>query len=335
LDPFTHAVLGAACAIPGARPAQRITASAAGALAAMAPDADIFIRSAQDPLAAVEYHRHFTHSLAFIPFGALICAVAFVPLMRRRMSLTTCYLACLAGYASHGILDACTSYGTQLFWPFARTRVAFDWVSVVDPLFTVPLLVLVVLGIRRHRAGLVAAGLAWCVAYLGLGAFQNHRATLAAAEVAMIRGHDPASVDVKPSFGNLLLWKSIYEHEGRFYIDAIRTGLSTRAFEGASMARVELARDFPWLTPEWQQWHDVERFAWFADAYLGHDDLDSNTIADLRYSLVPNRLDPLWGLRLDRDAGPSAHAAYVTMRLRSLSEGKALLRMVFPGDSEE
>ena len=301
----------------------------------MAPDADILIRSAQDPLAAVEYHRHFTHSLAFIPVGALICAVALVPALRRRMSTSAVYLACLAGYASHGILDACTSYGTQLFWPFVHTRVALDWVSVVDPLFTLPLLILVVLGLRRHRPMLAVAGLAWCTAYLGLGAVQNHRATLAAAKLATGRGHDPASVDVKPSFGNLVLWRSLYEHEGRFYVDAVRVGLTGNAIEGASMARVEIARDFPWLTPDWQQWHDVERFAWFADAYLGRDDRDSNTIADLRYSLVPNRLDPLWGLRLDRDAGPTAHAAYVTMRFRSIAEGEALLRMIFPGDSEE
>ena len=42
------------------------------------------------------------------------------------------------GYATHGLLDSCTSYGTQLFWPFSDVRVAWDTMSIVDPLFTVP-----------------------------------------------------------------------------------------------------------------------------------------------------------------------------------------------------
>ncbi len=38
------------------------------------PDMDVLIRSASDPLLAIEYHRHFTHALAFIPVGGLIAA---------------------------------------------------------------------------------------------------------------------------------------------------------------------------------------------------------------------------------------------------------------------
>ena len=113
----------------------------AGAFAGMAPDLDVLIRSNHDPLLALELHRHFSHSLLFIPFGALICAAAFYPLFLKRtgISFATAYLWCLLGYGSHGLLDGHTTYGTHLLWPLSDARVAWNNISVVDPLFTVPL----------------------------------------------------------------------------------------------------------------------------------------------------------------------------------------------------
>ena len=42
------------------------------------------------------------------------------------------------GYATHGIIDSLTSYGTQLFWPFSNDRFATNTISIIDPLFTLP-----------------------------------------------------------------------------------------------------------------------------------------------------------------------------------------------------
>ena len=46
------------------------------------------------------------------------------------------------GYATHGLLDACTSYGTVLFWPFSNERLTWNNISIVDPLLTIPALIL-------------------------------------------------------------------------------------------------------------------------------------------------------------------------------------------------
>ena len=67
MDPLTHAVLGAACAQVVLQKQDKRNAWLVGALAAMAPDLDIVIRSASDPLLPLIYHRHFTHSLIFAP----------------------------------------------------------------------------------------------------------------------------------------------------------------------------------------------------------------------------------------------------------------------------
>ncbi|MDB2316436.1 metal-dependent hydrolase, partial [Luminiphilus sp.] len=36
------------------------------------------------------------------------------------------WLVALVGYATHGLLDACTTYGTMLLWPFSDARIAWS-----------------------------------------------------------------------------------------------------------------------------------------------------------------------------------------------------------------
>ncbi|GIS21122.1 MAG: hypothetical protein CM15mP120_30380 [Pseudomonadota bacterium] len=77
-------------------------------------------------------------------------------------------MACLAGYATHGLLDACTSYGTQLFWPFSNVRVAWNNSSIVDPLFTLPLVGLVAAAVIFSKRHFAIAAMVWALGYLGL-----------------------------------------------------------------------------------------------------------------------------------------------------------------------
>lgn len=295
----------------------------------MTPDLDLLFRSSRDPLLAIELHRHFTHSLAFAPIGALICSAVLFSFVRRSLSFRACYGFSLLGYVTHGLLDACTSYGTLLFWPFSHRRIALDLVSVADPLMTLPLVGFLAVAASKRRPALAALGIIWCLLYLGFGSVQDHRAAAAIRELAASRGHAPVSVDVKPSLGNLWLFKTIYAYDGRFYVDAARIGFRTRIFEGQARKIFDSARDFPWLASGTQQARDVERFRVFADGYLAMDPEHPNRIVDLRYSLVPNRPDAFWGIELDPGASADTHAAYVTMRIRSPAEGRELLRMLF------
>ena len=58
--------------------------------------------------------------------------------------LLTCGLYAIMGTLSHGLLDACTSYGTRLYWPFSQYRESWDLISIIDPLFTLPMLALLI-----------------------------------------------------------------------------------------------------------------------------------------------------------------------------------------------
>lgn len=328
MDPLTQGALGAAAAQAAAKPRLAPWAALLGGLSGMAPDLDVLVRSSRDPLLFLEYHRQFSHALVFIPIGALLCALIAYPLVRRRVSRGRAYAFCLLGYATHGLLDACTSYGTQLFWPFSDFRVAWNVVSVVDPLFTLPLVVLVLLAALRRRPVLARVAFSWTLAYLLLGVGQRERAEAAALDLASRRGHTPIRLEAKPSFGNLLLWKSIYETADRFHVDAVRLGWRPRAFPGQSVASLESSQDLPWLEASSQQASDVERFRWFSDGFVALDPDRPDRIIDVRYSMVPNRIEALWGIVLDRTAADGAHAVFFTSRDPTPERRSAVLRML-------
>lgn len=318
MDPVSQAALGAAASQTIASPAKLRTAAALGFLAGMAPDLDMLITSGADTLLFLEYHRQFTHALAFVPFGAAIVTLAAHWVVRRALTWRQSYCVCLLGYATHGLLDSCTSYGTVLFWPFSDYRVAWNAVSVTDPLFTLPLLALVGGAALLRRRVLALAGLAWAAFYLLAGVAQNHRAEAAGAALAEARGHAPRRLTAKPGFGNLLVWKVVYEHDGRYYVDAARVGVAASACEGVSVPALDVERDLPWLPADSQQARDVERFRWFSDGYLAMDPAHPNRILDIRYSMVPNQIAMLWGIDLSSEAGPRRHARFTDdRRLRS------------------
>ncbi len=298
MDPVSQGALGAALATATQdRRKQILTVAWLGALAGMAPDLDVLIQSDTDPLLFLEYHRQFSHALVFIPVGALLVAGPLYVFARKSLSWRYTYLACLAGYATHGLLDACTSYGTQLLWPFSDVRIAWNNSSIVDPLFTLPLLALVVAAATLGKRILGIAAMAWALVYLATGWVQQERAMAIAEMQAHARGHTPERLSVKPSFGNVILFKSIYENQGIYYVDAVRVGLTTHWCNGSSVARFDKTLSFSELAADSQQARDIERFRWFSDDYLARDSF--GRVIDMRYSMVPDSINAMWGITVD------------------------------------
>ena len=100
---------------------------------------------------------------------------------------------------------------------------------------------------------------------------------------------------------------------------------------GASIARLDARRDFPWLDPDSRQARDVERFRWFSDGYVAVDPRMPNRIVDMRYSMAPNTIDPLWGIELDPEAPPDRHVRYLEVR-ESRSEQRGLYWRLLTGE---
>jgi inner membrane protein len=332
MDLITQGVLGALLAQSQAKTKQLGKAIIIGGLAGMAPDLDVLIRSSNDPLLFLEFHRHFSHSLFFIPLGGLICSLVLYPLLGKRWQLSyfQTLLWCLVGFATHGLLDGCTSYGTQLLWPLSNERFAWSFISIIDPLFTLPLIALIYLAFKKSSTRYVKLALVWMVAYLAIGYIQHQRAIDIGEKLAKERGHSVTRLEAKPSLGNLAVWKIIYESNGQFYIDAVKPGLfQSKIWQGESLEKLEIKRDFPWLDTNSQQAKDIERFRWFADDFLAVDPENPRRIIDMRYSLVPNTLVALWGIELSKDAKPDAHIHYSMNHRNRRKSFKLLFSMLF------
>lgn len=300
MDPLTHVLLGANLGLAAFGRRLGRVAALAGGLAAFAPDADIFIRSARDPLLAIEHHRGFTHALAFAPVGAAIVASLWLlrPAWRKTGRWLTVWLCCLAGYFSHTLLDAATSYGTRLFWPFSDHRAGWDLVSVIDPLFT--LLMAAGLGWALARQRFRAAGVALALGaiYLGCGAVQHLRAVAAQRELARTRGHAIERFEVMPTLANNVIWRALYVHAGQIHSDRIRVGWFSAATvrEGWALPLVGI-RDLKPDEAARNGGRSFERFAWFSENWVARSPADPSVLGDMRYSLSAEAFDPIWGIR--------------------------------------
>ncbi len=306
MDPVTHVLLGAS--VGYATCGQRLGRSAAlmGGLAAFVPDADIFIRSSTDPLLAIEHHRGFTHALSFAPVGATLVAAVWLWQRRWRPRAFLVWLCCFLAYLSHCLLDASTSYGTQLLWPFSRARAGWDLISIIDPVFTVVLILGLVVGLGLKTIRVTHAGLALAGIYLILGGVQHFRAVTVQKELAAQRGHAIERHEVMPTLANNLVWRALYVEAGRIYSDRIRVGWFSGAtvVEGWSLPLVTTAE----LTEAEQarnQRQSFERFRWFSEGWVARKPDDDSVLGDMRYSLSTEAFDPIWGIRFVSTDAPA------------------------------
>ena len=171
MDSVTQAALGAAIGGAIAPSGQRRKALLVGAALGTLPDLDVFIDYG-DAVANFTYHRGFSHSLFVLPPFALLLWLA----LRRwwaPVSAEPARWLAIIGLAliTHPLLDAHTAYGTQLFWPLEPAPAMWATLFIIDPLYTLPLLVGVAIVAarpgKRASATAVRACLALSTLYLG------------------------------------------------------------------------------------------------------------------------------------------------------------------------
>jgi len=320
MDPLSQASLGAAVAVALSRPREARMAALVGALAGAAPDLDVLIRSETDSLLALEYHRHFTHALVMVPFIGLTVAALVFALFRRRHAFSRLAVFGIAGALTHGPLDACTSYGTLLYWPLHSHRESWDIISIIDPIFTGPLVVLLLIAVFKNRPQPARLACLLCFAYLIFGTIQRERAQAFARSLALQRGHQTDELTARPSIANLFLWRTIYRDGDDYFVDAVQLGLAgqRRHYRGARVPAFT-DEDAESLAPEGSVLaSDIARFRFFSQGYLYRHPGEAEVLGDLRYAVFPDSIIPLWGIRFD-PREPDAHVALEYFR--EVSEG--------------
>jgi len=197
MDSLTQFVLGAAVstALLGKKVGPRKAALIGGVLGTL-PDLDVFLPF-DDPVDSFVYHRGWTHSIFVHALVTPVIGEGLVRLFKglrahRWLVWATVFL-CLT---THAAIDAMTVYGTRIFWPVYPDPVAVGSVFIIDPLYTLPLLAVVIWALckktwtSRLRTG-VAIALVVSTGYLGLSvAIQRHVERLA-HQVFLETGGEP------------------------------------------------------------------------------------------------------------------------------------------------
>jgi len=149
MDSVTQIVLGAALgeAVLGKKIGNK--AIVLGAIAGTIPDLDVAANYFTDTVTALEIHRGFTHSIVFaVVFGLLFGWL--LSLWDKRATFKQWSWFWFLCFVTHPLLDAHTTWGTQLFWPF-DLRLAYKNIFVIDPLYTLPFLVFLILAMFQKR----------------------------------------------------------------------------------------------------------------------------------------------------------------------------------------
>ena len=141
MDSLTQVALGSAVgyAVLGNKVGRK--AVLWGAILGTLPDLDVFLPYGGS-VEAFTYHRGFSHSF----FVHLLISPLIVWLILKIHTGMQAYktrwfwlvFLCLS---THALLDALTVYGTQLMWPLTEHPFAISNMFIIDPLYTLPLLV--------------------------------------------------------------------------------------------------------------------------------------------------------------------------------------------------
>lgn len=286
MDSLTQAALGAAVgsAMMGRKAGARATLW--GAICGTVPDLDVFIPMGE-AVADFTYHRSFSHSLlvlaALTPLFVWLI-LKFHPQTREwrgRWALTVYTV-----FATHVLLDSLTVYGTQIFWPLSEYPVSIGSVFIIDPSYTLPLLlgIIIALVLRHSPAGYRAnlAGLALSTIYLawGLGA-QAHVGSLARASLTEQKLPYQRLL-VQPTPFNSILWRVVamngnHYRIGYYSLMDSAPHIETERFETSVELLAELQSHWP-----------VRRLQWFTHGFYSVQPAGGAVIMnDLRMGVEP------------------------------------------------
>ena len=152
MDSLTQFTLGAAVgqAVLGRKLGWR--AALTGGLVATIPDLDVMVPF-DDPVADFTYHRGASHSLLVLTVVSPLVAWFFYWCSKpENRDFKRWWLLCWLALFTHPLIDAATIYGTQLFWPITEYPVGAGSTFIIDPGYTLPLLLGVAAALVAGRA---------------------------------------------------------------------------------------------------------------------------------------------------------------------------------------
>lgn len=300
MDSLTQIVLGAACGEIALGRKIGNKALLFGAIGGTIPDLDVFIGKFlyNNEIQSMAFHRGFMHSLLFAVLAAFVFgwfAYKFYNSGKRKKTTIQkdwIWLFFLSIF-THPILDCFTPYGTQLFAPFSDYRVAFNTISVVDPLYTLPFLIcmLVVLFFKRTNS----KRLKWTKAGIYISSFyllftlgnkfyidSIFKKSFKKAGISMDR------FSAQPSIFNNILWYAVAETKDKYHLTFY--SLLDKSATANKIISIDKNHDLIDMNAE-----NLKTLAWFSNDYYRiskKEKTGTYKYIDLRYPMLnPNDIN--------------------------------------------
>lgn len=301
MDSLTQAVLGATVGYAvGGRYLGRKAALWGLGLGTL-PDLDVLIQNV-DPIDSYIMHRSWSHSffvtgLASVPIGLIINKLHNKTYSAPgRMVLMVSLV-----FFTHILLDAMTIYGTQIFWLLSDLvpalppdPVGLGSVAIIDPIFTLPLLLatnwiflrgnIKSIGTNIVTQRVVVTALAFSSIYLVWGLYAQSAIENFTKEQMASNSITVDQMFASPTFGNSLLWY-ILVREG----DKVHFGLRSLLDDKSNPIEFDVIERRSAMLDELPNKIPAEKVISFSKGlYRFAEEANEVSIADMRMGLPPN-----------------------------------------------
>lgn len=195
----------------------------------------------------------------------------------------------ILGLITHPILDCFTNYGTQIFQPFSNYRVAFNNISVVDPLYTLPFLVCLLSAAAFDR--IHPSRRFWNNAGLILSSLYMIFTIVNKTRVNTIFENSLAMDEIKyerfmttPTILNNALWYGLAESEDAYYV-----GLYSFLDKEKKFTLNTIPKSYLHLGDTLSSDYTLRTLSWFSDGYFNIKKIGdySYEYTDLRFGGLP------------------------------------------------
>lgn len=309
MDSLTQIVLGAAVgeAVAGRKMGGK--AALWGAIGGTIPDLDVFFRNLYHPFDAALVHRGFSHSFVFAILAGSVLGWLFTRLYKQRYEQRIWIKLWTLVIVTHPMLDMFTNYGTQFLWPF-DWRISFNTVFVIDPLYTVPFMVLLIIALffkrdNPKRAKWNNAGLIWSCSYLLWGVVLKLVLLIQAPACFQSEGISVNRTMVTPMPLTSFYWQMIGEDDSNYYVGykSLFAGFKKKDIEIIPKNHVLLHR------LKWPDKNRTKQLRYITNDFYALEKINDSVICyDMRFGtmkqLSGNRLpQPLmgYGMIVDRN----------------------------------
>jgi inner membrane protein len=280
MDSLTQIALGASVsAAVGIKPFGR-TVLISGALLGTLPDLDVLLNY-HTAIDNFTFHRSFSHSLFVL--AALSLVIFWVTLLlkpklsERKLPL---FLVIFSPLITHPLLDAFTTYGTQLWWPINTPPISLSSIFIIDPLYTLPLLVAGIglwvkqHSLKWHKVNLVMLSIS--SVYLLQGYIQHWyiKQQVIADPIA-----NNSQIFISPTPFNTAVWRVLSYHDDVYY-EAFTNVLNDSPLQWQKFSTGRALIDQFDST-------ELQRLEWFSGGLLQFVEEDKKLVAtDLRIGLT-------------------------------------------------